>query len=110
MHSITIDSDNTSSNRTDLESATTSATEGDGTTITAGNGNKVSSRAPRKLSSVSKLYDINGDGELDAAESAMRDLDVSNRGFLTNDKIYSLMQEQLETRKQLVRIKWIVFG
>lgn len=79
-------------------------------TIIAGNGNQVESRTPRKLSSISKLYDINGDGKLDAAESAMRDMDVSNRGFLTNDKIYALMQAQMETRKQLVRIKWVVFG
>ena len=112
MQSIEIDSDNRSGgsgNDTDPESATPSSTDGNATNITR-DANKVSSRAPRKLSSISKLYDINGDGELDAAESAMRDMDVSNRGFLTNDKIYSLMQEQLETRKQLVRIKWIVFG
>lgn len=107
MH--TIDNENRNSNSTDPASATTSVTDGDAP-ITSENENKVSSRFPRKLSSVSKMYDIDGDGELDAAERAMRAMDCSNRGFLTNDKIYSLMQEQLETRKQLVRIKGIVFG
>lgn len=109
MQTIAIDSDSRDCIVTDPEFAKSSVTESDAT-ITAGNGNQVVSRTPRKLSSVSKMYDINGDGELDAAESAMRDMDVSNRGFLTNDKIYSLMQAQMETRKQLVRIKWVVFG
>lgn len=63
----------------------------------------------RKLSTVSKMYDVDGDGELDAAELAMRDMDKSNRGYLTNDKVYKMMQEQMETQRQLFRVKKIVF-
>lgn len=96
-------------NSTDLEAATPSVSE-NGTAIPTGNGNTAPPRVPRKLSSVSKMYDVNGDGQLDEAEMAMRGMDSSDRGFLTNDKIYSLVREQLETRRQLFRIKWIVFG
>jgi archaellum biogenesis ATPase FlaH len=46
-----------------------------------------------RLSSVGKMYDINGDGVLDEAEQAMRDLDETGRGYLTNDKVYELMVE-----------------
>ena len=45
------------------------------------------------LSSVGKMYDIDGDGKLDEAEQAMRDLDKTGRGYLTNDKVYELMME-----------------
>jgi hypothetical protein len=45
------------------------------------------------LSRVSQMYDINGDGELDEAERAMRNLDTTGRGYLTNEKIYELMNE-----------------
>jgi len=45
------------------------------------------------MSRVSQMYDINGDGELDEAERAMRDLDTTGRGHLTNEKVYELMNE-----------------
>ena len=63
----------------------------------------------RKLSTVSKMYDIDGNGELDAAELAMRTMDKSGRGYLTNDKVYKMIQEQLETQKQLFQVKRIMF-
>jgi Ca2+-binding EF-hand superfamily protein len=46
-----------------------------------------------RLSRVSKMYDINGDGVLDEAERAMRELDETGRGYLTNEKVYELMSE-----------------
>lgn len=61
----------------------------------------------RKLSTVSRKYDINGDGKLDEAEQKMRDMDVSSRGYLTNDKVYELMQRQIETQEQLFRSRKI---
>eukprot|EP01083_Nonionella_stella_P198627 729118_1 len=61
----------------------------------------------RKLSTVSKMYDI--DGKLDAAEMAMRDMDKSNRGYLSNETVYKLMKEQMETQKQLFRVKRVMF-
>jgi Ca2+-binding EF-hand superfamily protein len=46
-----------------------------------------------RLSDVGKLYDVNGDGKLDEAEQAMRDMDETGRGYLTNEKVYELMLE-----------------
>ncbi|KAL9187457.1 hypothetical protein ACHAXT_001560 [Thalassiosira profunda] len=63
----------------------------------------------RKLSTVSRMYDIDGDGELDAAELAMRKMDSTGRGYLSNDKVYKIMQEQLETQKQLFRTRRVAF-
>ena len=62
----------------------------------------------RKLSTVSRMYDVDGDGHLDDAEAAMRGMDKSNRGYLTNDKVYQLMKEQIEIQKQLFRVKRVV--
>lgn len=45
------------------------------------------------LSEVGKMYDIDGDGKLDEAEQAMRDMDKTNRGHLTNEKVYELIVE-----------------
>jgi hypothetical protein len=61
-----------------------------------------------RLSAVSKKYDVNGDGKLDEAEQAMRDLDKEGRGFLTNDKVYSIFQQQLRLQKQLLLAKRLV--
>lgn len=63
-----------------------------------------------RLSTVSKMYDINGDGELDEAERAMRDLDRTGRGYLTNEKVYELMNDHLKMQKDLFRFKKIVIG
>lgn len=46
-----------------------------------------------RLSEVGRLYDVDGDGKLDEAEQAMRDLDVTGRGYLSNSKVYELMVE-----------------
>lgn len=45
------------------------------------------------LSDIGKMYDVDGDGVLDEAEQAMRDLDKTGRGHLTNEKVYELMLE-----------------
>lgn len=58
-----------------------------------GNLRNSSIQASMALSSVGKMYDIDGDGKLDEAEQAMRDLDKTGRGYLTNDKVYELMME-----------------
>jgi hypothetical protein len=57
------------------------------------------------LSFVSKKYDVDGDGKLDAAEQAMRDMDKEGYGYLTNDKVYTIFQEQLHMQKQLLYAK-----
>ncbi len=62
-----------------------------------------------RLSAVSRMYDINGDGELDEAEKAMRAMDASGKGYLSNDKVYNLMTEHMETQKELFRTKkWVI--
>ena len=47
---------------------------------------------------------------IDEAELAMRNLDKSGRGFLTNDKVFALMTQQMEQQKQLFRFKKIMIG
>jgi len=61
----------------------------------------------RTLSTVGRMYDVDGDGELDEAELQMRNMDMSGRGYLTNDKVYKMMQTQIETQAQLFRSKRI---
>ena len=39
-----------------------------------------------------------------------RKLDKSGRGYLTNDKVYAMMQEQLKMQKEMFKFKKIIFG
>jgi hypothetical protein len=57
------------------------------------------------LSEVSKMYDIDGDGKLDASEQAMRDMDTDNRGYLTNEKVYKVMLEQMKLQNEIFGLK-----
>ena len=81
---------------TELMSAIGSAdSDTDGSTI-SGDVEMVNDTGKQKqkmLSRVSQMYDINGDGMLDEAERAMRELDETGRGYLTNEKVYELMNE-----------------
>ncbi len=61
-----------------------------------------------RLSMISKKYDVDGDGKLDAAEQAMRDMDKEGLGYLSNDKVYTIFQEQLRMQKQLLMAKRII--
>lgn len=45
------------------------------------------------LSTISKKYDTSGKGYLDENERKMRELDTSNRGYLTNDRVHDMMKE-----------------
>jgi len=63
-----------------------------------------------RLSTVSKMYDIDGDGQLDEAELAMRRMDTSGRGYLTNEKVLGLMTEQLAQQRQLFKLKKVIIG
>ena len=45
------------------------------------------------LLTILKKYDTNGKGYLDKNEQKMREMDTSNRGYLTNDRVYDMMQE-----------------
>lgn len=68
------------------------------------------SMSERKLSSVSKYYDVNNDGRLDEAEAAMRAMDETGRGYLTNEKVYHLMKDHISTQEKLLRSKRVVIG
>jgi len=56
------------------------------------------------------MYDIDGDGQLDEAELAMRRMDTSGRGYLTNEKVLGLMTEQLAQQRQLFKLKKVIIG
>jgi hypothetical protein len=62
----------------------------------------------RRLSLTSMKYDVDGDGKLDAAEQAMRDMDKEGLGYLSNDKVHTIFQEQLRMQKQLLLAKRII--
>lgn len=60
------------------------------------------------LSKISQKYDIDGDGRLDEAEQALRDMDQSGRGFLSNDKAHDMMVKQMKLQRQLFSMKRMV--
>lgn len=68
-----------------------------------------STASVKRLSSVAQMYDVDGDGELDEAEQQMYDMDKSKRGYLTNDKVYTMMQAQIDIQNQLFRTRRIMF-
>lgn len=63
-----------------------------------------------RLSIISQKYDVDGDGQLDDTERAMRDMDKSGRGFLSNDKVYKILQEQMALQQQMFNMKRIIIG
>lgn len=67
-------------------------------------------RLQSRLSVTSAKFDIDGDGVLNEAELAMRKLDKSNRGFLTNESVYKLMQEQFALQRSMVNMKKVITG
>ncbi len=68
------------------------------------------SATDKALSRTSKLFDIDGDGELDGAEQAMRDMDTENRGFLTNEKVYEVMLGQMKLQQEVFSLKRMSLG
>ena len=66
--------------------------------------------AKSRLSTVSKKYDIHGSGNLDGVEQAMRDMDTTNKGYISNEKIYDLMQDHIKVKEQVFTFKKIVMA
>lgn len=62
------------------------------------------------LSVVSRQYDVDGDGVLDEAEQALRNLDKSGRGFLKTDEVYSIMNDHLKMQKDMFKMKKVIGG
>jgi hypothetical protein len=59
----------------------------------------------KRLSVTSQKYDLDGDGKLDDAELAMREMDTDNRGYLTNDKVYKVMIDQMNLQREVFNLK-----
>ncbi|EJK53980.1 hypothetical protein THAOC_26480, partial [Thalassiosira oceanica] len=72
-------------------------------------GSKLKKRKNR-LTKISALYDLDGDGVLDEVEQAMRDRDVNNDGDLSPDEIYELVKDQLAIRKRRGQARILVAG
>jgi hypothetical protein len=72
---------------------------------TAGKHPSALSSANKALSVISQMYDVDGDGELDASEQAMRNMDTDNRGYLTNEKVYKVMLEQMKLQREVFGLK-----
>jgi hypothetical protein len=68
------------------------------TTSTTGNKSSLTTSmvTKPKLSITSKFYDLDGDGVLDEAEQALRDMDKDNKGYLTKEQVYQIVKEQMD--------------
>ena len=66
--------------------------------------------AKSRLSTVSKKYDIHGSGNLDGVQQAMRDMDTTNKGYISNEKIYDLMQDHIKVKEQVFTFKKIIMA
>jgi len=65
----------------------------------------------RELSTVSKQYDFDGDGKLDEAEQALRNMEAMEpSGQLSNEKVYALMRKQLTLQHQNVTQRKLIIG
>jgi hypothetical protein len=53
-------------------------------------------RNPNALSVTSQKYDIDGDGKLNDAELAMREMDTVNLGYMKNEQVYKVMIDQMK--------------
>ena len=43
-------------------------------------------------------------------QTTVRNMDKSGRGFLSNETVYKLMQEQLKMQKSLFQMKKVIVG
>ena len=67
-------------------------------------------RSDARLSVISRQYDMNGKGFLNETEQQLRNLDTSNRGHLSNDKVYELMQQHIDGQRKLFKMKKLLVG
>ena len=72
--------------------------------------NVVDAGKKARLSVVSRKYDLDGDGVLDEAEQAMRNLDKSGRGFLKSEEVYDMMNQHLKMQKDMFKMKRVLGG
>jgi hypothetical protein len=70
-------------------------------------------RATKDRQSISqscKAWDIDGDGQLDDTELALKGLDKSGKGTLSKEQMYQLMHQNLAVQKELSGVKKVVYG
>ena len=58
-----------------------------------------------RLSMVSKQYDIRGEGILDETEQKMRAMDTEGRGYISNEQVYRILQDQSRMQQALLTAK-----
>jgi len=58
-----------------------------------------------RLSLVSKQYDIRNEGQLDETERKMRAMDREGRGYISNEQVYLILQDQSRMQKALLTAK-----
>lgn len=61
-----------------------------------------------RLSTVSQMYDLKGKGYLDETEQELRNLDTSNKGQLSKEKMYELMQSQINAQREVFKLKRVL--
>ena len=66
--------------------------------------------ADARLSVISKQYGMGGKGFLNETEQQLRNLDTSNRGHLSNEKVYELMQQHIDGQRKLFQMKKLLAG
>ena len=66
--------------------------------------------ADTRLSVISKQYDMGGKGFLNETEQQLRNLDTSNRGHLSNEEVYELMQQHIDGQRKLFQMKKLLAG
>ena len=68
------------------------------------------SSKPRVISEASAKWDIDGDGQLDEAEMALKKIDKEGNGQLTKEELHALMKEHLSTQRELWSLKKMAMG
>ena len=62
------------------------------------------------LSKSARAWNLDGDGQLDEAELALKNKDNRGQGTLTKEQMYDLMKENLNTQRDLFKMKKVVIG
>ena len=65
---------------------------------------------PINASSANNIYDLDGDGKLDAIEQVMMKYDKDGDGTFSNSEIYDIIQEHLQAERKASRMKQLIVG
>lgn len=109
VYNIVIMSDNTSPTADSIvtfspDTKEETMEEGIPTTSTSSN-RQLRHAGSSRLSLVSKQYDIRGEGHLDETEQKMRAMDREGRGYVPNEQVYQILQDQSRMQASLKAAK-----